>query len=195
MRNPFTELRRIILCYQFMKMKYSLINLIKKILFFFVVILAGCKDNYYNRIKNYIDTIKIVDTHEHQLAPGDSANFYFFNTAYFQNDLHSAGAPSFEDPGKGKFNADSLWNKVGKYYNYSRATSYHAQLMNNMQDLYNRMLVNQYKNYGQWFDKVYHKANFETMLLDQHWNRFNTHIDTKYFQLVCNIHECVSLVT
>src|SRR5882762_3429679 len=122
MRNPFTELRRIILCYQFMKMKYSLINLIKKILFFFVIILYGCKDNYYSRIKSYIDTIKIVDTHEHQLPPGDSANFYFFNTAYFQNDLHNAGATDFDNPVNGKFNIDSFWDKAGKYYNYSRAT-------------------------------------------------------------------------
>ncbi len=183
----------------------------KKILFFFVIILYGCKDNYYSRIRSYIDTIKIVDTHEHQLPPGDSANFYFFNTAYFQNDLHNAGATDFDNPVNGKFNIDSFWGKVGKYYNYSRATSYHAQLMNNLRilygfnkpylvksdipDLYNRMVSNQYKNYGQWFDEIYHKTNFQTMLQDQHWNRFNTHIDTNYFQLVCNVHECISLVT
>ena len=183
----------------------------KKIFFFFIITLSGCKDNYYSRIKRYIDTLKIVDTHEHQLPPGDSANFYFFNTAYFQNDLHDAGATDFDNPANGKFNIDSLWDRVGKFYNYSRATSYHAQLMNNlrilygfdkpylvkadMPDLYSRMVSNQYKNYRQWFDEVYRKTNFQTMLQDQHWNRFNTHIDTSYFKLVCNVHECMSLVT
>jgi len=183
----------------------------RKFLLIVVVILTGCRVNEYSRIKSYIDTLKIVDTHEHQQTPLDSTSFYIFNTSYFSSDLHSAGAPSFDDRKKGKFNVDSLWNQVGKYYNYSRATSYHEQFMNSLrilygydkpylvkddvQNLYNRMLSNHYKNYGRWFDEVYHKANFKTMLLDQYWNHFNTRIDTAYFQLVCNISTCVMLVS
>jgi hypothetical protein len=182
----------------------------KQFLLIFAVILTGCHDNVFNHIKSYIDSIKIVDTHEHQQTPLDSTSFYFFNTTYFSSDLYSAGAPTFDNRRKGKFNIDSLWNQVGKYYNYSRATSYHEQFMNSLrilygydkpylvkddiQNLYNRMLSNQYKNYGQWFDEVYHKANFKTMLLDQYWDHFNTRIDTAYFQLVCNISTCVMLV-
>ena len=183
----------------------------KQFLLILVVILTGCQHNAYNHIKNYVDKLKIIDTHEHQQTPLDSTGFYFFNTiSYFPGDLYSAGAPSFVDRQKGKFNIDSLWDKVGKYYNYSRATSYHEQFMNSLrilygydkpylvkddiQNLYNRMFSNHYKNYGRWFDEVYHKANFKTMLLDQYWNHFNTHIDTAYFQLVCNISTCVMLV-
>lgn len=182
----------------------------KHIFLFVIVILTGCNVNEYSRIKNYIDKLKIIDTHEHQQAPLDSIGFYFFNTSYFPGDLYSAGAPSFVNRRK-KFNIDSLWNQVGKYYNYSRATNYHEEFMNSLRilygydkpylvkedikNLYDRMLHNDYENYPQWFDKTYHNANFETMLLDQYWNHFNTKIDTKYFKLVCNISSCVLLVT
>ena len=180
-------------------------------IFLFVgVILTGCQDNAYNHIKNYIDKLKIIDTHEHQQAPLDSTGFYFFNTSYFPGDLYSAGAPSFINRRK-KFNIDSLWNQVGKYYNYSRTTSYHEEFMNSIRilygydkpylvkedikNLYDKMLHNRYENYPHWFDENYHKFNFETMFLDQYWNHFNTQIDTRYFKLVCNISSCVLLVT
>jgi hypothetical protein len=187
-------------------------NILKQQFFLiFVLTLTGCRENVYNRIKSYIDSIEIVDTHEHQQAPFDSTTFYFFNTTYFASDIYCAGAPSFEPRQKGKFNIDTLWNQVEKYYNYSRATSYHEQFMNSLKilygynkpylvkddirSLYERMLSNQYKNYGKWFDEVFHKANFKTMLLDQYWNHFNTRIDTAHFKLVCNIGTCVRLVS
>ena len=184
----------------------------KKHLFLILaVILAGCRDNAYNRIIDYINTLEIVDSHEHLQTPGDPADFYFFNTvSYFTSDIYSAGSPSFYDPEKKKFKVDSLWNKFGEYYNYSRATSYHEQLMNTLRilygynkpylvkddinNLYNRMLVNRYNNYDKWFDEVYKKSRFKTMLLDQYWNHFNTQIDTTHFTLVCNISSCVLLV-
>lgn len=185
--------------------------MIKQCLFLSLVFLAGCHNSAYIHIRKYVDNIKIVDTHEHQLTPGDSSDFYFFNTSYFSGDVHTAGAPSFDNPHHGKFNVDTLWERVGKYYNYTRATSYHEELINKLrilygfnkpyleksdiQGLYNKIVATHYKDYQQWFDKVYHKANFDIMLQDQYWNRFNTNIDTKYFRLVCNIHECVSLVS
>ena len=184
----------------------------KKLFFpLIAIILTGCQESVYDRIKSYLDTIEIVDAHEHIQTPGDSTGFYFFNTiSYFPNDISSAGAPSFEDLQKEKFDADKLWNQFGEYYNYSRATNYHEQFMNSLRilydydkpylvkedikPLYDRMIRNNYKNYKEWFDVVYDKGNFKTMLLDQYWNQFNTQIDTTYFQLVCNINTCVYLV-
>ena len=183
----------------------------KLILPIIVLLLTGCQKTEYDRIKNYLETIEIVDTHEHLQIPADSNSFCIFNTvSYFTSDIYSSGAPSFSDLQKNKFNADSLWNKFGKYYNYSRATSYHEQFMNTLrilysydkpylekddvQDLYNRMIANRYRNYGQWFDEVYKKTHFKTMLNDQYWNHFNTKIDTLHFKLVCNISSCVLLV-
>ncbi|MBL7700050.1 MAG: amidohydrolase family protein [Chitinophagaceae bacterium] len=182
----------------------------ERILLLLMIVLSGCKDNYYDDIKKYIDSLKIVDSHEHQRTPGDSADFRFFNTSYFENDLRDAGLRDFDRPLTGGFNTDSLWEHVGKYYNYSRALSSHAQMMNylrilygydkpyveksDLPGLYRQMIANHYKNYNTWFDKVYHEENFETMLQDQYWDRFNTNIDTDYFKLVCNVHECISLV-
>ena len=60
--------------------------------------------------------------------------------------------------------------------------------------LYDRMIANRYRNYDKWFDEVYKKTNFKTMLNDQYWNHFNTDIDTAHFSLVCNISSCVLLV-
>jgi uncharacterized protein len=130
--------------------------------------------------------------------------------SYFASDLFSAGAPAYFDLQKNKFNADSLWDRFGKFYNYSRATSYHEQFMNTLrilygydkpylvkddvQSLYKRMVANRYRNYNQWFDEVYKKARFKTILNDQYWNHFNTKIDTAHFKLVCNISSLVLLV-
>lgn len=176
-----------------------------------VVILTACQESNYDKIKNYLDTIEIVDTHEHLQIPADSNNFWIFNTvSYFTSDMYSAGSPSFYDPELKKFNVDSLWNKFGKYYNYSRITSYHEQFMNTLRilygynkpylekadvaELYQRMMANRYRHYDEWFDQVYKKAHFKTMLNDQYWNHFNTDIDTAHFALVCNISSCVLLV-
>ena len=176
------------------------------------LLLTACQESSYDKIKDYLDTIEIVDAHEHLQMPGDSAAFNFFNTiSYFPADLASAGASTAYDQKNGSFNVDTLWSRLGKYYNYSRATSYHEQFMNTLRilydydkpylvkedikPLYDRMVINNYMNYPQWFDKVYHKEKFKTMIIDQYWNVFNPVVDTSYFSLVCNINNCVKLVS
>ena len=183
----------------------------KLLLLLSAILLTACQESTYDKIKNYLETIEIVDTHEHLQIPADSNTFFLFNTvSYFVSDITSAGAPSFPVTQNIKFNADSLWNLFGKFYNYSRATSYHEQFMNTLRilygynkpyllkedvpDLYKRMIANRYRNYGKWFDDVYKKSHFKTMLNDQYWNHFNTDLDTAHFKLVCNISSCVLLI-
>jgi uncharacterized protein len=183
----------------------------KNLLLISAIILTSCQESNYDKIKNYLDTIEIVDTHEHLQIPADSGSFFIFNTvSYFTSDITSAGAPSFYDLQKNGFNADSLWNKFGKFYDYSRNTSYHEQFMNTLRILYGydkpflvkedveklhkMMIANRYRHYDKWFDEVYKKTRFKTMLNDQYWNHFNTKIDTAHFKLVCNISSCVLLV-
>ncbi len=184
----------------------------KKNLFFLsVVILTSCQDSSYDKIRNYLDNIEIVDTHEHIQNPGDSSQFLLLNkVSYFPSDMASAGAPSFNDLLKEGFNDEKLWDQFGKYYNYSRATSYHEQFMNTLRilydynkpylvkedvkPLYERMLANNYRNYDEWFANVYKTGKFKTMILDQYWNHFNPYVDTTYFKLVCNINSIVMLV-
>jgi hypothetical protein len=183
----------------------------KHLIFLSALIFTACQESTYDKVKSYLDTIEIVDTHEHLQIPADSNNFFLFNTvSYFASDLTSAGAPSYSDLQKYKFNSDSLWNKFGSYYSYSRSTSYHEQFMNSLRilygyqkpflvkedvkDLYDRMIINHYRNYDKWFDEIYKKTKLKTILLDQYWNHFNTDIDPAYFKLVCNISSCVLLV-
>jgi hypothetical protein len=183
----------------------------KKLIFLSALALTACQDNTYQKIKDYLETIEIVDAHEHQQIPADSSGFYFFNTiSYFPSDIYSAGATFGYDQENTGFNADSVWKKFGKYYDYSRTTSYHDQLMytlhllygfdkpylekNDLKPLYDKMFYNNYRNYPAWFDEVFHKLKIKTMVLDQYWNHFNTDIDARYFSLVCNINSCVLLV-
>lgn len=174
------------------------------------IILTSCQEKTYDKIRAYLETIEIVDTHEHLQLPGDSADFYFLDKiSYFSSDIISSGSPGYEILRKEKFDPEKLWDKFGKHYNSSRATSYHEQFMNTLRilygynkpylvkedikPLYDRMLKNNYQNYDKWFDEVYKKGKFRTMILDQYWDHFNTDIDTKYFNLVCNINTCVLL--
>jgi hypothetical protein len=175
-----------------------------------IILLSGCNNSSYDRIRNYIDRLDIVDTHEHIQLPGDSADFTIFNTvSYFPGDMVSSGAQFPENSGNEKPDLDSLWIRFGEYYNYSRATSYHEQFMNSLRILYgydkpflakedvkaiyDKMIINKFRNYPSWFDHVYHTGRFKTMILDQYWDHFNTDIDTSYFRLVCNINTLVLL--
>ncbi len=174
-----------------------------------LILLTGCENNY-QQIRNYIDDLEILDTHEHIQNPGDSSDFYLFNKiSYFPSDIASSGAPGFDTMRETGFNSEIMWDKFGEYYNSSRATSYHEQFMNTLRilygykkpylvkedvkPLYDKILYNNYRNYDNWFDEVYKKGKFRTMILDQYWDHFNTDIDAKYFKLVCNINTCVLL--
>jgi hypothetical protein len=184
----------------------------KYLIFLSALLFAACQQSSYDKIRNYLDTIEIVDTHEHIQVPGDSAAFHLFDKiSYFPSDMVSAGLPSYKADNKNGFDAEKVWEHFGKYYNYSRATSYHDQFMNTLRilydydkpflvkedvkPLYDMMLANNYRNYDQWFAEVFEMGKFNTMILDQYWNHFNTKIDTTYFKLVCNINTLVMLVS
>ena len=68
----------------------------KHLLLISAIILTACQESTYDKIKNYLDTIEIVDTHEHLQIPADSNSFFLFNTvSYFASDIYSAGSPVF----------------------------------------------------------------------------------------------------
>jgi uncharacterized protein len=184
----------------------------KQVLLILTLFLAGCRQNTHDRICRYIDTIEIIDTHEHFMPPGDSTDFYIFNkVAYLSSDMVSSGLTNFIGTKNEVANVDSIWKRYGKFYNYCRATSSHRQFMNSLRllygydkpflvkedikPLYDKMILNNYRNQNEWFDSVFKQEKFKTMFLDQWWNHFNTHIDTNYFQLVCRINSCVLLVS
>ena len=49
----------------------------KHLLLISAIILTACQESTYDKIKNYLDTIEIVDTHEHLQIPADSPVFIF----------------------------------------------------------------------------------------------------------------------
>jgi len=183
----------------------------KYLLILYAGLAAACQDNTYDRLRAYIDTLPIVDAHEHLQTPGDSVNFCLLNAiSYFPSDMVSSGA-AYPSPGKeGRCNIDSVWDQYAEYYEYCRATSYHNQFINTLRILYDfdkpyltkkdahiiydRMFINHYRNYPEWLKEVYREGKFETMILDQYWDHFNASVDTAYFSLVCNINSLVLLV-
>jgi len=158
------------------------------------------------------NSIKVIDTHEHQRGISDyKINEYnlfaIIAHSYLISDLITAGSPDINDEILNNYSLDSLWKTYGKYLDYSANTSYYRHLNAGIRQLYDfrqevfteentkslsRQIAENYKDYDAWFDKGFKKANFEIMLLDQHWNSFNTEIDTSHFALVFNINKIVS---
>lgn len=189
-------------------------KLIKRILLVITLVcfLTSCNNNStHDRIQVYINSIKVINTHEHQRMPpeyeGKPYNFYtLLAHSYLRSDLISAGAPvvSIELINSGKL--DDLWDKYGKYLEFSRNTSYYSHFLNGFKTLYDykessftkegiRILSEQirknYENQENWYKKAFDKSGFEIMFVDQYWNPLNTKLDSRYFTLVFNINDLV----
>lgn len=172
------------------------------------------KDNY-TKLKAYIDTIKVVNTHEHRRRPSDfdvtGYNFYFLlSHSYLESDLVSAGAQPLRDETVNRHNLDTLWDSYGPYLNFSRGTSYYSHFVRGFRMLYNfsdsyfsrenirplsEKIAENYQDYDSWFAEAFGKAGFETMFVDPYWNTFNTKIDETYFSLVFNINDLVYAIS
>lgn len=174
-----------------------------------IIFFCSCQTKHektYQRMKAFIDSIKVVDTHEHHIsnldAPPQNIDF-FRHMFYFNCDLRSAG---WQGPGTVR-EADDLWESVEKFYEYSRATSYHDQLVYGYKILYGfdkpyftkedvielekRVSNNYLNNYRQWFSEAFQKGNFEVMLADQYWDQYDVVHERPYFALVFRIDELV----
>ena len=193
---------------------------IKPITIFFLlvfsgIIISGCKNdrqNNYDRLMKHANSIRIVDTHEHQR----SASAYKINEynlfaliahSYLSSDLVTAGGIDIDDNMLNELSLDSLWKLHGKYLGYSSNTSYYKHLNAGIQQLYDfkepvftaentkalsEQIAKNYKDYDAWFDKGFKQANIATMLVDRYWDSFNTKIDTSHFSLIFNINKIVS---
>jgi hypothetical protein len=169
----------------------------------------------YDKLKSYMDKIRVVDTHEHHFFDGSTASReygFFRDSFYFICDMVSAGMPLPEkDPLIVTKSADELWGTVGDYYNYGRATSYHAQLMYGFKKLYGidktyltredivdleKRVRTNYKNYyNKWFDTAFKICNFEVMFVDQYWDHFTVDYDKAHFALVFRINSLIGHIS
>ena len=172
------------------------------------------QEKTYNRLKSYIDNIKVVNTHEHHFPtldnPTENTSF-FMNLSYFVTDVICAGLSSDLISNDDTMTTDEVWTKYENYYNYGRSTSYHASLIYGYKKLYGfdkyyvtkedaislegRVKENYTNNYRKWFDSAFNKCNFEIMLVDQWWNHYNVEYDTMYYALVFRTNSLVTMIT
>ncbi len=175
-------------------------------------LISGCKkETSYDQLKGYINSIQVINTHEHQRIPpeyeGYSYNFYtLLSKSYLQADLVSAGAPQLDQELIKKGDLDKLWEIYGPYLDYTRNTSYYSHFLQGFRTLYDfnddyftrdgiealsEKIGKNYENQDEWYNKAFKKAGFETMFVDQYWNSFNMNLDSNYFTLVFNINQLV----
>ena len=98
-------------------------------------------DSTQARLKEYVDTIKVINTHEHQRwfpqYDGNDINFYtILNHSYLQADLVSAGAKRVGTKSINDGNLDTLWEDYGRYLDFSRSTSYYSHFLEGFRILY-----------------------------------------------------------
>jgi len=206
-----------------MQSKISLLRLI--LLFIFIFCTVNCslkRATNHSELKEYINTINIIDTHEHQHNPADfptqNHNFYYLlNVGYYlKADLVSAGASGIslnilENHNNIKNrNLDELWDIYGQYLNYSCNTTFYRQFLLGFKFLYDfddfyftkeniqflsAEIEKNYNNYESWFDTAFKKAGYSIMFIDQYWNTLNTNINKNYYALVFNIGELVTSIS
>ena len=161
----------------------------------------------YGRIRDYIDTIPVINTHEHQIPAAsqgdDPVSFYtLLSRSYLQADIVSAGAPSLRSRDLVKSPLDDLWATYGQALNYCRGTSYYSHFLAGFRVLYGykkpsfdqigiQRLSKQIKvNYArreEWYAEAFKTAGFDLMFVDQYWDTLNSELDARYYALVLNI--------
>lgn len=161
------------------------------------------------RLEAFIDSIYVIDTHEHQRVPPtfdkDKANFFSL-LEYLQGDLASAGSPGVSDELVANGDIDQLWEKTGRYLDYSRNTSYYGYVRDGLALLYDfgdtyftrenvaalsKKIAANYRRFEQWYDEALGKTRIEMMFNDQYWSMFKTTVDHDKFGLVFRIDELV----
>ena len=176
---------------------------------------AGPSNTAYEELREYIDTIKVVDAHEHQRwfpqYDGHALNFYtLLNHSYLQADLISAGAPRSDTGMINEGDHDALWETQGPFLDFSRNTSYYSHFLLGFKILYgysdpyftkegirslSEKIGRNYMDRDDWYAEAFEKAGFEVMFVDQYWAPFNTDLDPTFFALVFNINNLVSAAT
>jgi hypothetical protein len=95
----------------------------------------------YERLKDYIDTIKVVNTHEHQrwfpqYENHDIIFYTLLNHSYLQADLVSAGAQRLDTETINRRDLEDLWDTQGRFLDFSRNTSYYSHFLEGFRILY-----------------------------------------------------------
>jgi hypothetical protein len=140
---------------------------------------------YEQRIRDHINSMKVVDTHEHLANPAGYANnkaldFVMLLHHYTYDDIRSAGMPKqqFQDLMKDSLSVAEKWNILKPFWEgtnntaYSRAVLLAVDSLFGVKDINEKTVVelsdklrNAYK--GNWFDHVLkEKCNLEYVVVD-----------------------------
>ena len=186
-----------------------------------LILLSGCcklqdtpEETSYRSLKAYIDSIKVINTHEHQHLAEFTAkarvNFFsILASSYLQADLSAAGAPAFDNKLIDAGNLDTLWERYGAYLDYSRNTSYYGQLVQGFRILYgfrepyftrenvlelSQKIEKNYREFDIWYPEAFKKANFSLMLNDQYWDQLRAGVARGEYALVMRIDKFLNTV-
>jgi len=168
-------------------------------------------DDLKLRIREAIDEISVINTHEHQRSPHElpEENYSFYHLlefSYLAADVRSSGPAGFQMEKLDSLSDVELWKSYGTGLNYSRSTSYYSHFIKGFKKLYNfdalyfteknipqlsRQIKENYQDYGTWFDEAFKEAGFELMFNDQYWDPFNCELNGNYYALVFHINPLV----
>ncbi len=197
-------------------MKVSVMNtlcrwLVVTVIFFLAVRCTTRDQVVGERIREYTDRVKVINTHEHQRwseKQGDR-RFRFYHlviASYLNADLKSAGGGRYDRKQLDSLPLDELWNKFGQSLDDCRNTSYYGHYMKGLRKLYgiddlfftkenietlSARIEKNYSDYRSWFDEAFQKAGFELMFLDHYWNVFDTDTDTLHYALVFRVNDLI----
>jgi len=181
---------------------------------FLVVLLIGCstpKYDVYNSLMEHANSVKVINTHEHQRTPSEleysKFNFWtVLHKSYLRADVVSAGAKFFSIETVNNSSLDEMWELYGEYLNYTANSSYYQHFIEGIKKCYeydepvftkegiellSKQIADKYADYETWFDNCFQEANFETMFLDQYWAPHNFDINRKHFSLIFQVNKLV----
>ena len=112
---------------------------------FIIALVIGCstqKQDAYNSLMEYANTVEVINTHEHQRTPSEleysKYNFWtLVHKSYLLADVGSAGAKNFTVETINKSTLDEMWDLFGKDLNYTANTSYYQHFLEGINKCYN----------------------------------------------------------
>ncbi len=146
------------------------------------------------RLKSYIDSIRVIDTHEHQRLtpelrqePVDA--YQLIRRSYLNGDLNSAGLTNPGDKPEGADAQDWLWESYGPYLDATRNTTYYTHQVDGFRLLYgfegpyftrenmpilSEAVARNYQDCDSWHAEAARKIGFELMFNDHYWDQYLT---------------------
>lgn len=167
------------------------------------------KTDLYARIKNELDEVRAIDTHEHlrgfeelpgrdQTPQGSGITLH----SLWSQSYYTWTNPLSPWPQDGKF--DTWWKNARDDFDDARATGFYRSMLPAFTDLYgldfgtitdkqaaelNQKIFNNYRD-DRWLQEVItNRANIELMLIDPFWNRLQFNREYPFSVPVLNVTE------